>query len=159
MTGNVSHVGLHRSGTPATSTGMLPSPPESGSHTRFFFLRRWEIIKSEHDVYTSEILKDYPSRNSLMCEGLFPEDRNSFPFWYRESNMMDRQVNTGSSNIPDAAHSGSRTLSQEKDPLFVFLACEAGRIGRSPFTVRISSGRPNCSRIIHPAYVEGGRAC
>jgi hypothetical protein len=134
--------------------------PIRTNHPASQVFRRSEIIKSEDDVYNIEILKDYPTRNGLLCEGLFSQKvRDKIPFWYRESNMMDRQLNKGSSKIAYAVRAGARSRLQEKRLCFAIpgatdckhQTCAVDCIHSIRHTVPIQGN--------HPAKVEGGRAC
>ena len=111
-------------------------------------------------MYIIEILKDYPTRNRLLCEGVFsPKVRDKIPFWYRESNMMDRQLNKGSSKIAYAVRAGARSHLQENGLYFAIpgvtdckhQTCAVDCIHSIRHTVPFQGN--------HPAEVEGGRAC
>ena len=84
---------------------------------------------------------------------------NKIPFWYRESNMMDRQLNKGSSKIAYAVRAGARSHVVEKGRSFTIPGVSYGKH---------QTCAVDCIQIIrhtvpfqgnHPAKVKGGRSC
>ncbi len=89
----------------------------------------------------------------------FKDLRSIIPFWYRVSNMMDRQLNKGSSKIAYAVRAGARSLTQEKQRSFTI---------PDPGDCKHQTCAVDCNHIIrhtvpfqvkHLARVEGGRSC
>jgi len=85
-------------------------------------------------------------------------DPDMRPFWYRESNMMDRQLNKGSRKIAFAVHAGAQPLIHCRDTSFTIPGMSADEQKVCPVDcIHILQTVPEGDT--RPAVVEGGRAC